>query len=391
MTAPLCHYFGKCGGCTLQHLDYSLQRENKRKRLGQILDKVVDFDEEKIKIFFDKEYYYRNRMDFLFTPKGLGMREKGSTVRVIDVEQCVIASEGINLVLRELRSYFKDNDYYNLISNKGTLKSAVVRSSRLGEKAVCFMLNGESSHLGEVIEKIKQFAKQTSADKVILISDNNKEGEDNVEEDNILVVKGTEFMREKLSGKEFSYPIFGFFQNNSFVGEKMQDYVRELLTHYNTKGAKLLDLYAGVGTFGIINADLFESAAIMESFMEGIAEARKNVVENKIMNALTYNLDAKQLRKVPLSGKLFVIVDPPRSGMDSKVIQQLQYLKPEVIIYVSCNPEQLGKDLVKFKDYKLKSAALFDMFPQTSHSEVVAELARKIEKRGRALDQLILK
>src|SRR3989344_5572360 len=321
MVVPLCHYFGKCGGCTLQHLDYSWQLENKRKMLGKMLSKAAGINEDEVRIFSDKEYYYRNRIDFLFTPKGLGMREKGSAVKVIDVEKCVIASEEINAVLGELRNYFKDNDYYHFGSHKGVFKLVIVRSSRLGEKAVCFTLNDESSCLGEAIEKIKQFTKQTSADKVILVTGDNKEGEGDIEEDNILVVKGTEFMREKFSGKEFSYPIFGFFQNNSFVAEKMQDYVRELLKQYNTKGAKLLDLYAGVGTFGIINADLFESVAILESFPAGIAEARKNVVENKIKNVLTYNLDAKQLRRVPLSGKLFVITDPPRSGMDIKVIQ----------------------------------------------------------------------
>ena len=365
----------------MQHsnLDYSLQLENKRK----MLSKIVGFDEEKVKIFSDKEYYYRNRIDFLFTPKGLGMRKKGSAVKVVDVEKCAIASEEINFILKELIDYFNNNDYYNLSSNKGTFKSVIVRSSRLGEKAVCFMLNDESVRLGEAIERIKQFAKKTSADKVILISGDRKESgkewrenSEEVDDNNILVIKGTEFMREKLLGKDFSYPIFGFFQNNSFVAEKMQDYIRVLLKRYDTMEGKLLDLYAGVGTFGVINTDLFNSVFIVESFLAGVIEARKNVAENKIKNSSVYELDAKQLRKISLSGKLFVITDPPRSGMDIKVIQQLQELKPEVIIYVSCNPEQLGKDIVKFKDYKIKSAALFDMFPQTIHSEAVVELVR---------------
>lgn len=104
MAIPLCKYFGKCGGCSLQHLDYSLQLENKRKMLGQMLSKAAGFNEEKVKVFFDKDYYYRNRMDFLFTPKGLGMREKGSSVKIIDVDKCVIASEEINLILQELRA-----------------------------------------------------------------------------------------------------------------------------------------------------------------------------------------------------------------------------------------------------------------------------------------------
>lgn len=375
MATPLCQYFNKCGGCTLQHIDYTLQLEQKRKKLAQF----VGVDSEKVLVFSDKEYYYRNRIDFLFTRYGFGMRERGSSVKVLDIEKCVISDEKINEMLMELRLFFTNNDCFHLDTKKGTLKSAIVRSSEFGERAICFVLNEESSKLAEAMEKIREFAKKSSADHINVMTREIEDDDFKVEEDDedSSIIKGAASMRERLCDKVFFYPVGGFFQNNSQVAEKMQQYVREILQQYETKEKMLLDLYGGVGTFGIINADLFQTVAVVESFPAGIQAAKQNIIENKVSNVLAYGLDAKQLRKVKVSGKLFVIADPPRSGMDVKVIQQLNELKPEVIVYVSCNPEQLGKDLVKFKEYTLKSVALFDMFPQTLHSEAVAELVRK--------------
>jgi tRNA/tmRNA/rRNA uracil-C5-methylase (TrmA/RlmC/RlmD family) len=115
---------------------------------------------------------------------------------------------------------------------------------------------------------------------------------------------------------------------------------------------------------------------IIESIKQCIDAADINIKENNVKNAKTIVLDAKQLKKVELKKPLFVITDPPRSGMHPKTIEQLKNLKPEVIIYISCNIQQLGKDLLKFKDYKIKSAALFDLFPQTPHIEAVVEMVK---------------
>ena len=176
--------------------------------------------------------------------------------------------------------------------------------------------------------------------------------------------------------KKFFYNIQGFFQNNLEMAEKMLGYTHEILKQYNTKDAYLLDLYGGVGTFGIVNSDLFKEVTIIENFKGSIDAANINIKENKVNNVKALVLDAKQLRKANLKKPLYVITDPPRSGMEQKTIQILNELKPEVIIYISCNQQQLGKELPKFKHYKIKSAAMFDLFPQTPHIESVTELVR---------------
>ena len=136
----------------------------------------------------------------------------------------------------------------------------------------------------------------------------------------------------------------------------------------------MLDLYAGVGAFGIINASLFKNVFIVESAKKSIECAEINIKENKVNNAEVFVLDAERISRLELPENLFVITDPPRSGMHHKTIEHLRRIAPKVIIYVSCNLQQLKKDISKFKEYKIKSAALFDLFPHTNHIEAVVEL-----------------
>jgi len=131
-----------------------------------------------------------------------------------------------------------------------------------------------------------------------------------------------------------------------------------------------------VGTFGILNASLFRKVVIVESLRESIDCADLNIKENSIRNANAILMDAKNLRKLKVQMPLYAITDPPRTGMHPKTIEELKSLEPEVIIYVSCNVQQLGKDFFKFRKYRIKSAAMFDLFPQTPHIETVVELVK---------------
>jgi len=373
---PLCPYFGSCGGCSAQHIDYPLQLENKKKALARSLR----LPEEQVTVFADQPYQYRNRMDFIFHPRGLGFREKDKWWKVVDVEACAISNDSLNVLLKEVRSFFQHNlqqfDVFDIKKKQGVFRYTVIRTPTQ-DSSISFMLNSDSTKLEEATALIGAFAKTSTAQN-ILVAYAPCDTEISISED-FFVVKGKDVIKETLLGKTFEYPIQGFFQNNTVMAEKMQDYVHHLLKNYPTQGAHLLDLYGGVGCFGIINASLFKSATIVESVESSIACAQKNIQENKITNAQAMVLDAAKLKKLELpkpAQPLFVITDPPRSGMHPKTIEHLNLLQPEVLIYVSCNIDQLGKDIPKFKNYQLKSAALFDFFPQTNHAEAVVELVR---------------
>ena len=368
MREAKCKYFGKCGGCTTQHIEYELQLENKRKLVSKLLNY------EDIKVFYDNEYNYRNRMDFVFHPNGIGLRKKGTWDQVIEIDECLISNIRVNELIKEIKHFFKEVDAFDIRKHTGTFRYAVIRTPK-SDSSISFVLNTDSMKLEEAGEKIKEFANITTANNVIVTyvpaTTDMSIGEE------YYIIKGKDTLKDNLLEKSFNYPIQGFFQNNTKMAEKMLDYSNQILKNYNTKNAALLDLYGGVGTFGIINSELFKEVIIIENIKLSIESANENIKENNIKNIKTVLLDAKNLKKLKFIQPLFVITDPPRSGMHPKTIEQLNILKPEIILYVSCNVEQLAKDIIKLKDYKIKSAAIFDLFPQTNHIEVIIELVKQ--------------
>jgi 23S rRNA (uracil1939-C5)-methyltransferase len=302
-------------------------------------------------------------MDFVFK-NGLGLRKKNEPGTIVNVDNCAIADPKINKLLSEVKENFKDVDK--------TYLYCVIRTPS-NDSSISFVLNENSSKLKEAIEKITEFASKTSAKNVLIT----KSSSNSISSD-YFVVKGKDMLEEEYLGKKFLYSIQGFFQNNYAVASKMQQYVHDLLKKYKTSDKHLLDLYGGVGTFGIVNASLFKSMTTIEGDENCTKSALENIKLNKV-NGRAIFLDAAKLKRVKLETPLFVITDPPRSGMDEKTIIALKELKPSVIVYISCNVQQLAKDVKKFKQYELKSAAMFDLFPQTTHIEAVVELVRKAE------------
>ncbi|MEM4638073.1 MAG: 23S rRNA (uracil(1939)-C(5))-methyltransferase RlmD [Candidatus Woesearchaeota archaeon] len=367
MADALCPYFGKCGGCSSQNISYEQQLINKRK----IVARNTGVDVTSVKVFSDKPFYYRNRMDFIFHSRGVGLRERGNWKNIVDIEKCMISNEKLNILLREVRDYFRGVDAFDVKKKIGTYRYVVIRTPR-NHSSLSFVLNEDSMKIGDAIEKIKEYSKISYADNIV-VTYVPKDTDSSISE-NFFVVKGSDMLKEVLLGNTFEYSVQGFFQNNSALAEKMHEYVNQLIKGLQTSSMNLLDLYAGVGTFGINNSYFFKKVFIVESDKHCINSAKANIEANNIRNAEAILLDASNLKKLKLENPLFVITDPPRSGMHPKTIEELKRIKPKNIIYISCNIEQLGRDLKKFSEYKLKSVAMFDLFPQTPHIETIIEL-----------------
>jgi 23S rRNA (uracil1939-C5)-methyltransferase len=371
MVEPLCKYFGICNGCQSQHIPYQLQIENKKK----LLQRATNFNVDEINVFSDNQYNYRNRLDLLFTKNGLGMRTKEDSKSCVHIDECKIAAEKINFLIKELNKNFNDVDFFDLRKKEGTYRHAVVRISD-EESSISFVLNSHSTKLNLAVEKIKEYAKISSAQNII-ITYVLKDVDESISRDYFLI-KGSAALHQKYLGKEFEYSIQGFFQNNTLMAEKMHEYVHEICSKYADKNLSLLDLYSGVGTFGINNFEFFKNLFIVENDKSCVESAKENISKNKISNAKIIELDAMQIKRLDLPDEnLIVITDPPRSGMHLKTIEELNKLKPKVIIYISCNVMQLGKELMKFKKYQIKSVAMFDLFPHTNHMESIVELVLK--------------
>jgi tRNA/tmRNA/rRNA uracil-C5-methylase (TrmA/RlmC/RlmD family) len=368
MAEPFCEYFGVCGGCSLQNVDYPVQVERKR----EMISLSTGFSD--VKAFFGEPRGYRSRMDFAFHPGGIGFRKKGGwDSQVFDVKDCPISDDRIKSSLMELRAFFTDVDSFDTVRRLGTFRYAVVRAPP-GDSAISFVLAEDSPGLKDAVEKIREFSLKTGAQNVAAAY---VKGEsDNSLSPRYTTLKGSDHLCESYLGAAFRYPIQGFFQNNHHVAEMMHRYCTEILRNHDTADAHLLDLYGGVGTFGILNAPLFKSATIVESDPLSIESARANILGNDAKNVLAFALDAARIEDLSLEGPLYVVTDPPRAGMHPAAIRRLNALSPEAILYVSCNPRQLQREIQRFPGYAVRSAALFDMFPQTPHAEAVVELVR---------------
>jgi len=348
-------------------MDYAAQLDNKRRQLANAIGC------EDIQVVHGNEYYYRTRVDMIFHPNGLGFRHKGDWRRIEDISRCVIANERINELLAEIRESFSGADTFDIRRKSGTFRYAVIRAPQQ-DSSISFVLNSDSTRLLDAREKITRFAERSSA--VNVLATYVPSNTDVSVGDDYHVVKGRDLLEESYLGRRFLHHVQGFFQNNFEMAGKLHEHCRAVFQKHQAAGRHLLDLYGGVGTFGIINSDLFESVNIVESFGQAIECAKMNIELNSVQNVNAVALDAARLKNLELPSPLVVITDPPRSGMHPKTIHQLNVLSPELIIYVSCNIKQLGADLPKFKEYRLKSAALFDLFPQTPHAEAVVELTK---------------
>jgi tRNA (uracil-5-)-methyltransferase len=364
---PKCTYFGKCGGCNSQHISYELQLENKRKNV----EYTTKF--EGVQVFSGQEYGYRNRMDFIFHEKGLGFRARGKWWKVVDIKNCSISTAKINMLLKEVAENFLVCDYFDLKKQQGTFRYCVIRA--IGKtSSISFVLNSDSVRLADAIDKVKRFSSRCSANNIVIVYVPSVSDMSIGEE--YFIVKGEDTLSADILGKKLNFHSQGFFQNNSLMAIKMHEYVSKLLE----PDKFLLDLYGGVGAFGIVNAKFFEKVVTVESFAKSSELAKNNIIENQLKNVTALCLDAKQIRKAQVPRDSVVITDPPRSGMHPRTISYLNAINPKKIIYISCNPTQLGKELPNLSKHKVKSVAMFDLFPQTNHCEVIVELVREDKK-----------
>ena len=194
MRTPECPYFGTCGGCSYQDIDYQEQLKRKQTQLKE----AIRFED--IKIFSGEEFHYRNRMDFVFHAGGLGLREKGSWSSMVDIEQCVIGNPELNLLLKEVREFFKGVFYFDVKRRFGTYCYAVIRTPA-GDSSVSIVINKKDKKIEEATENIQKFSKITSANNVVItLIPHNR----NVSvSDEFKVIKGSEFLKTRFLDKTF--------------------------------------------------------------------------------------------------------------------------------------------------------------------------------------------
>jgi 23S rRNA (uracil1939-C5)-methyltransferase len=361
---PPCPLFGRCGGCQLMHLNYPQQLEAKRDRVIDALERIAKIDVEVLPcISSPQPLAYRNKIQLPVSVNNrLGLYAR-NTHDLVEIEQCAIhcplGEKVFGHIQRILKTSPKTTD----------LKHVLIKTSVNTEQVLVILVTKSQEPPTFLADQI---FKSTSEIKGVV--QNINPSENNVilgREFRTLVGRG--WIEEQLCGLHFKVSPASFFQVNTAQAQALYQKVLELACL--TGKEKVLDAYCGVGTLSLIVARQVREVIGIESVAEAIIDAKENARLNQIRNAKFICGRAEE--KISQLGKIDVaIINPPRKGCDRAFLEILGEKRPQRILYVSCDPATLARDLqfLTQKGYRLNTVQPFDMFPQTMHVECVAAL-----------------
>jgi len=382
---PLCSSFGRCGGCLWQNLSYEAQLSYKEEQVKESflhLAKIQNFEILPI-LPSPKTISYRNKAEFTFgrTEEGnlsLGFHTLGRYDKVEDVSQCCLIGQTGNEILRAIKEYFsaKGTEPYHHRSHRGFLRHLVLREGkRTGEVMVNLVTKNGSLDKEELVGMLKEVAKESLASVLWTINDSLG---DAVKWDYFNSIFGNEFITERLLDLDFKISPFSFFQPNTEAAEVLCERIMDFA---NLQGdEKILDLYSGIGTMGLVLSRKAKKVYGVEMLYHSVEDAKENARINGIKNVEFYQADVADFLKGILDREYFplILLDPPRSGMTKEALRRTLAMGARKIIYVSCNPSTMARDIRYFVEggYKLKRVQPIDLFPHTPHIEVIAEVMK---------------
>lgn len=378
---PTCPQFGLCGGCTYLNVPYERQLEIKA---NQVLKLLRDAKIGNFKFLgidpSPKEFAYRNKMEYTFGDDGegkltLGLHRRRMRYEISPVTGCQLVDEDFLAILNSVLVYFQDRSisFYHKKSHQGVLRSLVIRKAgTTGELLVNVVTTSrEKLILTELSRRLHRLHLAGHL-KGILHTINDGKG-DTIRADSINVLWGDDHISERILGLSFQISAFSFFQTNSHGAEKLFSLVQEFA---GSKPGVVYDLYCGTGTIAQIISPLAEKVIGIEIVPEAIEAARKNARVNGLNNCAFIAGDVlTELDSVDEQPEL-VILDPPRAGIHPRALGKVIALGAPRLIYVSCQPVSLAKDLevLAAKGYTATVVKCLDMFPHTPHVETVVQL-----------------
>lgn len=391
-----CPYFPHCGGCKWQHALYARQLEYKRDHVVDGLTRIGTLPDTPVRetIPSERAYGYRNKMEFSFSTRrwllpgefeagqdgeglALGLHAPGTFNKVLDIDACLLQSEEGNEILREVKTFARESGLpaYGLKSHEGFWRFLTLRHSEHRDEWMVNVITGEenrdlmerlSRRLTGRFDRIRTFVHSVSARKAAIAVGERE-----------ATLYGDGVIEDKLGPFAFRISANSFFQTNSLTAEKLYSKVME---YAELKGSEtVLDLYSGTGTIPIFISGQTSGEIIgMEINGAAVQDAEMNCRANRITNVRFIVGDIRETLTTLRSKPDVVIIDPPRAGMHKDALSQVLELGAERLVYVSCNPPTLARDLsVLAERYEVVEVQPVDMFPHTYHIEAVAKLARK--------------
>ena len=393
--AAPCPYSGFCGGCKWQFLKYNQQLEHKRRFVEEALAHIGQIHGVPVHktVASNPIFGYRNKMEFTCTNRkwllphelgrpdiekgvGVGLHVPGTFYKVFDTEACLLQPQRGNQILADIRQYIKNSDdpVYGLHSHQGFWRFVMLRHSVAYDQ---WMVNLITS--AEKPEALKPLADALMAQykEIVSVVNNVATRKAGVAiGDYERPIAGHSVLKDAIDHFEFEISANSFFQTNTRGAANLYAIVKQ----YSQLSGKetVLDLYCGTGAISIYLAALAKEVIGFEIMANAIVDAKKNCDLNQIENCRFIVGDLRQgLLQMQVQPEV-VIVDPPRAGMHKDVVQQVLAMAPARIVYVSCNPATLARDLQMMKDhYHILEVQPVDMFPHTYHVESVAQLQRR--------------
>ncbi|RQD69751.1 MAG: 23S rRNA (uracil(1939)-C(5))-methyltransferase RlmD [Tindallia sp. MSAO_Bac2] len=382
-TQDACIHAVECGGCSMQGVEYQYQVELKNQQVynlfrseGLLVKKWLN------PIMSPLQSEYRNKMEFTFGneykegPLTLGMHRRGHRFDIIDTYECRLIDSDFRKLRNLTAEFFRDKQLkpYHKISREGVLRHLVLRKGYYSGEVMVHLITTSEVEETVIREWSSEIVRKNFGGiiKSIFWTKNDSVA-DAVKSDETILLYGEKNIVEILHGLIFRITPFSFFQTNSAGANVLYDVIKK--TVQKTDG-QILDLYCGLGTIAQILAQMAESVTGIDIVEEAIEQAKESAVENNIKNCGFIAGDVKE-KLHELHGKPdLLVIDPPRPGVHPKAMSDLLYLESERILYVSCNPKTLVKNLKQSVEngYSIEWVQCVDLFPSTNHVEVVTLL-----------------
>jgi 23S rRNA (uracil1939-C5)-methyltransferase len=355
---PPCPVFGICGGCQLMHLDYSEQLKAKRQRVVDALERIGKLFEVPVGTCTPSPspLHYRNKIQLPVQGSKLGLYAYNSH-DLVEIEKCYIHCELGEEAFQQIKK----------IVRSAPLKHVLIKTAVKTGQVLVILVTAGKEDLTSIAEQIMQSLPQIKGvvQNINPLTGNTVLGKES------RTLAGQPFIEDEICGLRFKVSPASFFQVNPQQAENLY---RQALEYCDLKGDEMvLDAYCGVGTLSLLLAQKAKKVIGIEMVPEAIADAKENAKLNKIENVTFKCVEAE---KFPLSSIDVAVLNPPRKGCDPVFLERLALVKPKKLIYVSCDPATLARDLalLKEKGYTVNAVQPFDMFPQTVHVECVALL-----------------